>query len=86
METTDNIEQVHNLQIQLNTLARSDVIINNIKTEQAEILSNPETSIHKKRINIVELLEVIPLRLDINVTCKYYEHTNNKTEKVYKYM
>lgn len=57
--TQDNTEQAHKLQVQLHSLTETDVVINHIKTEHAEILTNPETSINREKIRIVELLEVI---------------------------
>jgi len=52
------VEQVHKLQMHLQSLTQTDTVLNNIRSEQAEILSNPETSEHSENIRIVQLLEV----------------------------
>lgn len=54
----ENVEQVQKLQTQLRSLSLTDATINNMKLEQAELLTNPENSIHRQKPAVTELLEV----------------------------
>lgn len=42
----------------LQSLTQTDVVLSHMRTEQAKILSTPETLIDRENIRIVELLEV----------------------------